>query len=64
MPAHCRNCGYDVEPDTPREMCPRCGDDGYSDWQAHQPTPRRERPALDDDGQSDVRELMRDYARR
>lgn len=63
MIPRCANCGLEGEPDQPREMCPRCGDDGYSDWAAHQPKPRRERPVYDDSGPADLRELARELAR-
>lgn len=60
MSAKCANCGYDAEPDPPRAMCPHCGDDGYSDWEAHRAKPRRERPVYDDSQSFDLREVARE----
>lgn len=60
MSATCANCGYGVEFDPPLEMCPNCGYDGYSDWEAHCAKPRRERPVYDDSQSFDLRELARE----
>ncbi len=64
MTLRCGGCRAALTEDEARlDACPHCGDDGYSDWAAHQPTPRRERPVPDDDGPSDLREWARELAR-
>lgn len=57
----CGACRSEMTEEQARlDACPLCGDDGYTDWRAHQPRLRPARPVYDDSGAADLRELAQE----